>query len=159
MTNPLTVSTPNDRDVLVVRTFNAPREMVWTCFNSPEFVSRWMLGPDGWSMPVCEIDSRPGGTFRYVWANADGRDLKMTGTFVEVVPPERTVHIENFDEDWAGAPTEVTTLFTEADGVTTVTMTIRFESQDARDAARATGMTDGMETGYARLDALLAELG
>lgn len=158
MSAPLSVSTPNDTDILVVRTFAAPREMVWRCFHTPELVTRWLLGPEGWTMPVCEIDARPGGVFRYVWVHPDGRDLKMSGSYVEVIPPERTVHIENFEEEWAGDPTRVTTLFTEANGVTTVTMTIRFTSLEARDGARATGMTDGMEAGYARLDAMLPEL-
>ena len=159
MTEPLTVATPNDTDILVVRAFNAPRELVWTCFHTPEFVARWLLGPEGWTLPVCEIDARVGGTFRYMWAQPDGRTMKMSGTFIEVSPPELTVHRERFDEDWGGEPTTVTTRFAETDGVTTVTMTISFVSQAARDGARATGMTDGMEAGYARLDRLLAEMG
>lgn len=159
MTRPLTVTTPNDTDILVVRAFNAPREMVWKCFHTPQFVTQWLLGPGDWTMPVCEIDARAGGAFKYMWAHGDGRTMKMSGTYVEVTPPERSVHIETFDEDWAGAPTQVTTLFGEEGGVTTVTMTIRYESMEARDAARATGMTGGMEAGYVRLDELLAELG
>lgn len=156
---PLTVDTPNDTDILVVRSFNAPRALVWKAFHTPEFVTQWLLGPGDWSMPVCEIDARVGGRFKYGWAHGDGRTMKMSGTYLEVSPPDRTVHREQFDEDWAGAPTTVTTAFSEADGVTTVTMTISFESRDAREAARATGMTAGMEDGYARLDKLLAELG
>lgn len=157
MTVPLSVTLPNDTDILVVRSFAAPRETVWRCFLTPGLVSRWMLGPDGWTMPICEIDARPGGQFRYMWAHADDRTMRMSGTFIDVVPPERTVHSENFDEDWAGDPTRVTTVFAEAEGRTTVTMTIAFTSKEARDGARATGMTDGMEAGYARLDAILAE--
>lgn len=159
LTRPLTVTLPNDTDILVVRSFNAPRELVWICFHTPEFVTRWLLGPEGWTMPVCEIDARVGGTFKYMWAHPDGRTMKMSGTYIEISPPERTVHRERFDEDWGGEPTTVTTLFTEDDGVTTVTMTIRFVSMEARDGARATGMTGGMEAGYVRLDRLLAELG
>lgn len=159
LTRPLAVTTPTDRDIRVVRSFNAPRELAWKAFHTPAFVSQWLLGPDGWTMPVCEIDARVGGSFRYMWAHPDGRTMKMSGHYVEIAPPERTVHIENFDEDWAGAPTEVTTLFSEDGGITTVTMTIRFESMEARDGARATGMTDGMEVGYVRLDRLLAEMG
>ncbi|MBI5939152.1 MAG: SRPBCC family protein [Caulobacterales bacterium] len=155
---PLAVTTPTDRDILVVRSFNAPRELVWKCFHTPAFVSRWLLGPEGWTMPVCEIDARVGGTFRYMWAHPDGRTMRMSGTFIEVSPPELTVHREQFDEDWGGEPTTVTTRFGETDGVTTVTMTISFVSREARDGARATGMTDGMEAGYARLDRLLAEM-
>lgn len=159
MSKPLTVTLPNNTDILVVRTFKAPRELVWKAFHTPALVQKWLLGPGDWSLPVCEIDARVGGIFRYGWAHGDGRTMKMSGTYIEVSPPERTVHRENFDEDWAGEPTRVTTVFTEASGVTTVTMTISYVSQDARDGARATGMTDGMETGYARLDAILAEMG
>ena len=150
------VSLPSDREIEVRRDFHAPRQLVFDAFTKPEFVRRWLLGPSGWTMPVCEIDARAGGKFRYVWQHPDGRDLKMSGTFVEVSPPERTVHIENFDEDWAGDPTRVTTVFSEEDGGTTVTMTIAFTSKEARDGARATGMTEGMETGFARLDVILA---
>ena len=156
MTAPLTVTLPNDTDILVVRSFAAPRATVWRCFHTPELVQQWLLGPDGWTMPICEIDARAGGAFRYMWAHPDGRSMKMSGTFVEVSPPERTIHIEKFDEEWGGDPTRVTTEFTEENGRTTVTMTIAFTSKEARDGARATGMTDGMETGYARLDAILA---
>lgn len=157
MPGPLTVTLPNDTDILVVRSFNAPRELVWRAFHTPALVQKWLLGPGDWSMPVCQIDARADGTFRYMWAHGDGRTMKMSGTYIDVSPPERTVHIENFDEDWAGEPTRVTTLFTEKGGVTTVTMTIAFVSREAREGARATGMTDGMEAGYARLDAILAE--
>jgi len=66
MPKPVDVTTPSDREITVVRVFNAPRELIWDCHTKPELVKRWMLGPPGWSMPVCEIDLRVGGAYRYV---------------------------------------------------------------------------------------------
>ena len=159
MPGPLTVSLPNDTDILVVRSFDAPKALVWRCFNEPALVRRWLLGPGDWSMPECEIDPRVGGRFRYLWAHADGRTMRMSGEFKVFEPFDRIVHRERFDEDW-GDPegSLVTTEFVEKHGCTVMTMTIAFPSQQIRDAAKATGMTDGMEDGYARLDAILAEL-
>ena len=159
MTRPLEVTMPNALEAVITRSFNAPRARVWDCHTRPELVARWLLGPVGWSMPVCEIDLRVGGAFRYVWRHEKGREMGMGGTFLEVVPPERLVQTELFDEDWTGGETIVTQIFTERDGVTTLTMTTRYSSERARDAALATGMTGGMETSYARLDAMLSSLG
>ena len=106
-------------------------------------------------MSVCEVDLRPGGRFRYVWTKAGGKEMGMGGTFVEVTPPSRLVHVEVFDQDWTGGETTVTTELTEADGVTTMTMTVAYSSTAARDGALGSGMTTGMEMSYARLDALL----
>ena len=156
MPSPLEVSMPNDLEAVVTRSFDAPRALVWDCHTKPELVKRWLLGPPGWTMPVCEIDLRVGGTYRYVWRNGKGQDMGMGGTFREVVPPERIVTTELFDEDWTGGETTVTQVFTERAGKTTLTLTVRYASTQARDAALTTGMTDGMEMGYARLDTLLA---
>ncbi len=153
----LQVSTPNDTDLVVTRSFAASRALLFDCHTRPELVRRWMLGPDGWTMPVCEIDLRPGGKFRYVWRKEGTPDLHMSGEFLEIDPSSRIVHVERFDEDWAGGEqTTVTTVFEEKAGRTRVHMTIRFSSKAVREAAMATGMTDGMNTGYDRLEAILA---
>ena len=152
------VSSPSELETRVTRSFNAPRRLVFDAFTKPDLVPRWMAGPAGWSMPVCEIDLRPGGKFRYVWKGPDGNGMGVTGHFIEVVPPERIVHVELFDQDWTGGETRVTSVFTEHDGTTTLTMTVRYASTAARDAALATGMTRGMAAGYVQLDALLASL-
>ena len=155
-TTALQVTTPSDREIAMTRVFNAPRRLVFEAMTKPELVQRWLLGPPGWTMPVCEIDLRVGGRYRYVWRHADGKEMGMGGIHREIVVPERIVTTELFDEDWTGGETVVTSVFTEHAGRTTLTMTILYSSREARDGALRTGMTDGMESGYARLDELLA---
>ena len=155
-----TVTLPNDRDVVVVRSFNAPRALVFDALTKPALLQRWMLGPPGWTMPVCEMDVRPGGKFEWRWrSEKDGSEFGFSGVFREVVRPSRIVHVERFDPgDMGGEMGEavVTTVLTEKNGVTTHTATIRYESTEVRDAALKTGMTDGMEMSYQKLDELLA---
>ena len=155
----LRVSVPNDTDVVVTRSFAAPRAVIFDCHTKPELVRRWLLGPEGWTMPVCEIDLRPGGKFRYVWRKPGSPDLHMSGEFREIDSPHGIVHVERFDEEWArGEQSVVTTAFEEKAGRTHMTMTIRFSSKEVREAATATGMTDGMDTSYDRLeDTILAQ--
>lgn len=156
MPGKLNVTTPSDREICLVREFAAPRLLVWDCHTKPELVRKWLLGPPGWTMPVCEIDLRVGGKYRYEWAK-DGATMGMGGVFREVVAPERLASSELFDQDWTGGETLATQVFAEKDGRTTLTMVVRYSSKEARDGALATPMLDGMESGYARLDALLAD--
>jgi uncharacterized protein YndB with AHSA1/START domain len=159
MPKPLEVTLPSDREVRVTRTFNAPRSLVWDAHTKPELVQKWMLGPPGWIMPVCEMDVRAGGKYRWRWRNeADGKEFGFYGTFKEVQAPSRIVHDEYFDPgDVGGAmpsndPALITLELSESNAVTTLVSTMRFASKEARDGAVSTGMTDGMEMGYARLD-------
>lgn len=148
--------TPSDREVVITRVVNAPRPVVFDAWTNPQHVRRWMTGPEGWTMPVCEIDLRPGGRWRFVWRKADGAEMDMTGTYREVVPPERLVHTESWGPEW---PETTNTLeLRESGGQTVMTLTIRYPSRDARDAALQTGMKDGMDQSYDRLDQLLATL-
>ena len=101
------VTTPTDREIVVVRVVDAPRRMVFDAFSNPAHVPKWLLGPTGWTMPVCEIDLRPGGAWRYVWRKADGTEMVMVGTYREVVPPERIVWTESWGGPW---PETVNTL-------------------------------------------------
>ncbi|MPZ23392.1 MAG: ATPase [Dehalococcoidia bacterium] len=142
----------------MTRVFDAPRRLVFEAWTKPELLQRWLLGPEGWSMPVCEVDLREGGSFRFVWRNDDGREMGMGGVYREIVPPERLVHTELFDEDWTEGETVVTTVLTEDGGKTTMTSTVRYSSEAARDAALATGMTDGVAVTYDRLAELLRTL-
>lgn len=157
------VSLPSDREVKVTRSFKAPRALVYKAYTDPALVQKWMLGPPGWTMPVCEMDVRVGGNYRWRWRNnKDGKEFGFAGTFREVQPPAKLVHSEAYDPGnvsyaYPGEPALVTLTFDEADGVTTLTSLIDFGSKEARDAAVKTGMTDGMEQSYQLLDRLLAE--
>ena len=148
-----TFTTPSDLEIVAVRTFEAPSRLVWNAFTMPEHVSKWMLGPDGWTMPVCEIDLRPGGKWHWVWRKDDGSEMAMTGVYLDVNPPDRLVNTENWGAEWP--ETTVTTTFSEENGRTTVTARVRYPSKEARDAAMKTGMEDGWATSYARLDEYL----
>jgi uncharacterized protein YndB with AHSA1/START domain len=158
MSNTLKITTPSDREILVTRAFDAPRSLVFDCMSKPELVRRWLLGPPGWTMPVCEIDFRVGGRFRYVWRRANGNEMGMGGVYREIVRPERIVHTELFDEDWTGGETVGTSVLTEQGAKTTLTMTILYASKEARDGALRTGMTEGMTISYDRLEELTASL-
>jgi uncharacterized protein YndB with AHSA1/START domain len=108
-----------------------------------------MLGPEGWTMPVCEIDLRPGGAWHFVWRRSDGTEMAMRGSYREITPPERLVSTESWGGNW---PETLNTLvLSEEDGKTTITLTILYPSKEARDAALQTGMKDGMSQSFDRL--------
>jgi uncharacterized protein YndB with AHSA1/START domain len=149
-------TTPSDREVLVTRVVDAPRRLVFEAHTNPAHLPHWMLGPDGWTMPVCEIDLRPGGAWRFVWRKSDGTEMAMRGVYQEVVPPERLVSTESWGDDWP--ETVNTLLLAEQHGRTTITSRIVYASKEARDAALKTGMQDGMSQTYNRLDEYLATI-
>jgi uncharacterized protein YndB with AHSA1/START domain len=155
------VTLPSDREVKVIRSFKAPRAVVYKAYTEPELVKRWLLGPPGWSMPLCEMDVRVGGKYRWRWRNdEDGSEFGFSGTFREVQPSSRLVHTEAYDPGtvgggYPGQEAIVTVSFSEEGGVTTLTSLIDFGSKEARDAAVKTGMTDGMEQSYQLLDRVL----
>ncbi len=151
----VTVTTPSDREVVVARSFDAPRQLVWDAHTKPELVRRWLLGPPGWALSVVEIDLRVGGRSRYVQNGPDGEVMGWGGEFVEIEPISRIVSNELFDEDWTGGPTRNTLDFAERGLATDLTLTILYASKAARDGAVATGMMVGMEAGYLALDSLL----
>jgi uncharacterized protein YndB with AHSA1/START domain len=147
------VTTPNDREVVVVRSFHAPRRLLWEAWTNPKYLPQWMLGPEGWTMPVCEIDLRVGGAYRFVWRKNDGAEMVITGTYKEIVPPERLLAVESWGGPWPETLNTVT--FTEFGGKTTMEVRVKYPSKEARDAALGTGMTRGMSMCYDRLDVLL----
>ena len=157
------VTLPSDCEVHVARSFKAPKALVYRAYTEPQLVRRWMLGPPGWTMPVCEMDVRVGGNYRWRWRSDDNAsEFGFSGTFREVHPASRVVHTEAYDpgtlgDGYPGEPAIVTVTFTEEGGVTTVTTLIDFRTKETRDAAMATGMTDGMEQSYQLLDGLLRE--
>lgn len=160
MTEKAQVTLPNDRQVKVTRTFRAPKELVYRAHTEPALVKKWMLGPPGWSMPVCDMDVRAGGKYTWRWkSDEDGKEFGFFGSFREVDAPHRIVHAETFDPGQVGGEMGeaiVTTTFVESAGITTLTTLIEYASKEARDAAVATGMADGMEMGYQRLDEMFA---
>jgi uncharacterized protein YndB with AHSA1/START domain len=152
-----TLERPNDLEIVVVRVVRASQQRAFAMFTDPRHVPNWMTGPAGWTMPVCEIDLRTGGAWRYVWRKDDGTEMEMRGAYRDVVAPLRVVTTERWGAEW---PETVNTVeFHEDHGFTTITMTIRYPSAEARARALATGMTDGMNLSYARLDRYLATLG
>lgn len=160
---PAEASLPSDTEVLVKRSFDAPIKLVWRAYMEPDLLRRWCSGMPGWSMPVCEMDMRVGGMYRWRWRNDEnGQEFGFTGEVLEVVPHARLVHTQSYDPgdlgySMGGEPSIVSVTFQEADGVTNVATTIKYASQADRDEAFATGMTDGMEMSYKQLDAVLAE--
>ncbi len=157
----LKVETPSDREVRVTRKFKAPAQLVWDAHTRPELVRKWQYGFEGWSLPICEMDVRAGGAYRWRWRNdANGQEMGFFGKYVEVRPHSRLVYEQHYDPGSLGIPmtsepTVITMVFTESGEFTTLTVTMLFASREERDAAVATGMTDGMELSYQRMDALL----
>jgi len=165
MTNPgtskvkLQITTPSDREIAMTRVFDAPRRLVFDAFTKPELVKRWLLGPPGWTMPVCEIDLRVGGQYRYVWRReSSGKEMGMGGVYREIVPQERLVCTELFDEAWYPGESLITTTLVEQGGRTTMTSTMLYASQEVRDGVLKSGMESGVAVSYDRLAELLASL-
>ncbi len=153
------ITAHGDREIVVTRVFDASRRLVFEAYTKPELIMKWLLGPDGWSMPICEIDLREGGKYRYVWRNdADGREMGIGGVYREVVPPERIVATEVFDEAWYPGEAMDTIVLVEKAGQTTLTQTILYNSRETRDAVLKSPMQTGMAASYDRLERFLPSL-
>jgi uncharacterized protein YndB with AHSA1/START domain len=152
------VTTASDREIVITRGFDAPRRLVWRTLTEPELVKRWMFGPSGWSFTTCEIDLRVGGRYRYEWRNEDGRTMGLGGVYREIARPERLVNTERFDGEHDSGETLVTTALAEWAERTTLTMTLLYESRQARDEAIESNMAEGLDMSFQRVDAVLAEL-
>jgi len=148
-----TYETPSDTEIVITRFVEAPGEQVFDAWTKPEHVTQWMLGPAGWTMPVCDIDLRPGGAWRFVWRSPEGTELDMTGEYREVSRPDRLVSTERWGDPW---PETLQTIdFREDDHGTTIVCTVLYPTRGARDAALDTGMKEGMDQSFDRLTALL----
>jgi uncharacterized protein YndB with AHSA1/START domain len=156
----LKITAVGDREIVITRVFDAPRNLVFRAMTEPELVKRWLLGPPGWSMPICEIDFKVGGKFRYLWRATDGMEMAMNGVYREIVLDERVVNTERFEfgcNSQAGEQTE-TAVLVEEHGRTTHTSTILYPAKEARDATIASGMAKGIEANYSRLFELLPSM-
>src|SRR5437867_2487361 len=156
-TGSLQVTTPSEREIAMTRVFDAPRKLVFEALTKPELVKRWLGVRGGWSLAVCEIDLKVGGTYRYVWRkDADGTEMGMHGAFNEIVRPERIVCTEVFDDPWyPGGAVDTMTLI-EKGGKTTLTTTVLYASREARDGVLKSPMSRGVAESYDMLDELLA---
>jgi uncharacterized protein YndB with AHSA1/START domain len=156
----LTITTPGDREILITRVFNAPRNLVFDAMSKADLLKRWLSGPPGWSMTECDSDVRVGGTFRHVWRGPGGAEMAMSGVYREVSRPDRIVRTESFSHGCeAQAGEQVGTLvLAEYAGKTTLTLTVLYPSREARDAAIASGMEHGLAASYDALDTLLTSV-
>ena len=152
-TGTLKVTLPSEREIVLTRVFDAPRHMIYDAWTKPELLKRW-FGPRGWSLVVCEVDLKVGGKWRFGLRSPDGKEMGMRGVYRELVPPERDVHTESFD-DFPGESL-VTGVLLEVDGKTTMTATILYPSQEVRDAVLKSGIEHGAAETYDRLAEMLA---
>jgi uncharacterized protein YndB with AHSA1/START domain len=151
----MTLKTEGDKQVVVTRRFAAPPEAVYRAHTEPALIQKWLLGPNGWTMPVCISEARPGGKIRYEWANGKGGGFYLTGEYLELTPYSRIVHVERMHLPDATPDNRVETRF-DPDGAGTL-MTLRMTLPDGktRAAMLATGMEHGMEASYARLEGMI----
>lgn len=155
-TGKLQVTAPSDREIAMIRTFDAPRSLVFDAWTKPELLKRWLGVFGGWTFAVCEVDLRIGGAYRYVWRGANGNEMGMGGIFREIVRPERIVCTEKFDESWYPGDAVDTTTFVEKGGKTTVTTTVLYATKEARDGVLKSPMESGVAKSYDKLAEVLA---
>lgn len=153
MNQPLSVELVGDTQLKVVRRFAASPQRVWDAHWQPELIQKWMLGPPGWSMPICEAEAKVGAKIRFRWEDGEGNGFEANGEVKELDAPSRSVHTEHYDMPGA-TPVTCETLYTADGDGTRLELTMTFTSAAEREAALATGMADGMESSYARLDAI-----
>jgi uncharacterized protein YndB with AHSA1/START domain len=154
----LKVTLPGDREVVMTRSFDAPRALVWDAMTRPEMIRKWLFAPPGWTMTTLEDDLRVGGKFRWAWSGPDGAvAMSMRGEYREVVPPERVVRTETFE---FGCPAQsgeqlASIVLTEQGGKTLLTLRLLYPTKEARDGAVASGMEGGVSAGYDRLEEMV----
>lgn len=148
----LILETEGDRFVVVKRYFAAPPEAVYRAHTEPELVQQWMLGPEGWTMPVCLMETKPGGKIRYEWSDGKGNGFYLTGEYIELDPPHRIVHVERMHLPDPTPDNHVESTFTKQGEGTLLTMRMTLPSAKVRAAMLATGMEHGMEASYQRLE-------
>jgi uncharacterized protein YndB with AHSA1/START domain len=153
--NKLTLTTEGDKLVIITRHFAAPPEAVYRAHTEPAIIQKWLLGPDGWTMPVCINEARPGGKFRYEWTNSKGQGFYITGELLKLEPYSRIVHIERMFLPDPTPDSHVETSF-EPDGEgTLLTMSITLPNSATRAQMLSSGMEHGLEASYVRLEGVI----
>lgn len=155
MIQPLRITAPSDLEVVMTRVFDAPRELVFDAWTKPELLQQWLGIQGGWTMPVCEIDLRVGGAYRWVWRKAGATEMGVGGIYREIVAPERLVSTEKFDDAWYPGEALNTLVLEASDDRTVSKLTVRYESREARDLVLASPMESGVGESYKALDGLL----
>jgi uncharacterized protein YndB with AHSA1/START domain len=150
----LLLTTDGETHVVVKRRFEAPPEAVYRAHLDPTLIQQWCLGPEGWTMPVCINEGKPGGKIRYEWSNGKGGGFFLTGEILEVDPPHRIVHVERMHMPDPTPDNHVVTTFVADGSGTLMTMRMSLPDAETRKAMLATGMEHGMEASYARLERL-----
>lgn len=152
----LQVTTPGDREIAMTRVFDAPRKLVFDAYTKPELLKRWLGVFGGWTLAVCEIELKVGGTFRFVWRHSDGKEMGMRALCRELVIPERIVSTEEFDDPWYEGKALNTVTFVEKAGKTTLTITTRYDSKKIRDGVLQSPMEQGLAASFDLLAEVLA---
>jgi uncharacterized protein YndB with AHSA1/START domain len=151
----MTLKTEGDKHVVVTRHFAASPEAVYRAHTEPKLIQKWMLGPEGWTMPVCLSEARPGGKIRYEWADGKGGGFYLTGEYLELVPYSRIVHVERMHLPDTTPDNHVETKFEQNGTGTLMTMRMTLPNAETRAAMLASGMEHGMEASYARLESII----
>lgn len=151
----LTLRTDGETEIIVTRRFAAWPEAVFKAHTDPKLMQQWLLGPDGWTMPVCISDARPGGKLRCEWTDGNAGDFYLTGEYIEVTPFSRLVHVERMHLPDPTPDNHVETTFQAEGGGTLMVMRMTLPDTEARKAMLATGMEHGMEASYERLETML----
>lgn len=151
----LLLTTEGDTHVVFTRRFKAQPEAVYRAHIEPALIQKWMLGPDGWTMPMCINDARPGGKIRYEWSDGQGAGFYLTGEFIELVPYSRIVHVERMHLPDPTPDNHVVTSFAPDGTGTLMTMRMTLPDAETRAMMLATGMDTGMEASYARLELVI----
>jgi uncharacterized protein YndB with AHSA1/START domain len=157
-TGNLKVTAPTDREIVMTRVFDAPRHLVYEAYTRPGLLKQWLGVFGDWTMPVCEVDLRVGGSYRYLWRGKDGAEMGVRGVFREIVPAERIVCTEKFDDAWYEGEALNTTLFVEQGGRTTLTLSVLYASKAVRDAVLRTPMEHGVATSFDTMAGILADM-
>lgn len=153
-TSKMTLKTEGDTHVVVTRHFDAPPEAVYRAHTDPKLLQRWLLGPEGWTMPVCINEAKPGGKIRYEWTNGK-EGFYLTGEFLELQPYSRIVHVERMHMPDPTPDNHIVTRFDPEGTGTLMTMRMTLPDSKTRKMMLATGMEHGMEASYVRLESIL----